>query len=73
MYDVQSILSEQEVLIKRYKSLSSILRALYLEKTVRKLGEARVIKIATKLKREMAEINEQIYLFNQTLKFQGDL
>jgi hypothetical protein len=73
MYDVKSILDEQEKLIKKYNALSSILRALDLESTRAKYPHDFVSQLAYKVKHKMAKINEQIYLLNGTLKAQGDL
>lgn len=73
MYDVKSILDEQEDLIKKYNSLYSMLRALYSPKASTKLHEQTIIALANQIKRKMAKINEQIYLLNGTLKAQGDL
>ena len=73
MYDVNSILQEQERLIRLYKKVDSLLRHTYCPGVEFRHPTESIIRIRAKLRRQKARLNAQIHAFNNTLKYQGDL
>lgn len=87
MYDVTTVLTEQERLIEernklsaKRKAINSMLRHLCNSTVRTKKGEEHVKELVNKFKdarnklnRYIYNIDQQIQAFNGTLKFQGDL